>query len=68
MELLLSYNFGMENKSQKKLCENIYNTVVVLDKYCQYNADCEEIQYISPIIEFLRKESDRLCAEIFDFE
>ena len=45
------------------LSEKLYNISVVLDNYCKFNTEVEELQNISPIIEYMRNLADELCAE-----
>ena len=45
-------------------CEKIYNTCVVLDTYCKCNMKNEEIQVISPIVEYIRKLADKLYSDL----
>lgn len=45
------------------LSEKLYNISVVLDNYCKYNHEVEELQNISPIVEYLRNLADELCAD-----
>ena len=51
-------------KQNKLLSENIYNSCVVLDNFCKTNPHLEGIQHISPIVEFIRKQSDKLYVQI----
>lgn len=46
------------------LSEKIYNTCIVLDTFCKSNIQYEEIQNISPIVEFIKEMSDKLYLEI----
>ena len=48
----------------KLLSEEIYNSCVVLDNFCKTNLHLEGIQTISPIVEFIRKQSDKLYVRI----
>lgn len=41
--------------------KNIYNTLVLLENFCYYNEAIEEIVNITPVIKYLRDESDKLC-------
>ena len=50
----------MDKKEQIKLSESIYNTCRVLNNYCQNNLEYEEIQNISPIVDYLSKQADYL--------
>lgn len=45
------------------LSEKLYNISVVLDNYCKFNTEVEELQNISPIIEYMRNLADELCAD-----
>lgn len=40
---------------------NIYNTIVLLGDFCKYHQEIEEIVNITPVIEYLKDESDKLC-------
>lgn len=46
------------------LSEKIYNTIIVLDNFCKHNLEYEEIQNISPIVEFIKDKSDELHLEL----
>ena len=53
------------NKHDKiSQCEKIYNTCVVLDTYCKNNIKFEEIQIISPIVEYIRIQADKLYSDL----
>ncbi len=43
------------------IMKNIYNTLVLLENFCYYNEAIEEIVNITPVIKYLRDESDKLC-------
>lgn len=45
------------------LSEKIYNISVVLDNYCKFNTEVEELQNISPIVEYMRDLADELCSD-----
>ena len=64
MELLLSYNISMNKEMNLNQCEKIYNTCVVLDTYCKCNSKLEEIQVILPIVEYIRKQADKLYSDL----
>ena len=49
------------------LSEKIYNTCIVLDTFCKNKSEYEEIQNISPIIEFIKDLSDRLHMELMEW-
>ena len=52
------------NKRRIILSEKIYNTIIVLDNFCKNNQEYEEIQNISPIVEFIKDTSDELQVEL----
>lgn len=52
------------NKRRIILSEKIYNTIIVLDNFCKNNQEYEEIQNISPIVEFIKDTSDELHVEL----
>ncbi len=64
MELLLSYYKCMNRQDNLRQCEKIYNTCVVLDTYCKCNTKLEEIQIITPIVEYIRKQADKLYSDL----
>lgn len=49
------------------LSEKIYNTCIVLDTFCKSKMEYEEIQNISPIVEFIKETSDRLHMELLEW-
>jgi len=57
-----------EFKKLEKLSENIYNTSVVIDYFCQNQPEIEELNNITPIVSNLRKDADFLNAFFIDFE
>lgn len=50
------------------LTEKIYNTCIVLDSFCKNNIQYEEIQNISPIVEFIKEMSDKLYLEMTEWD
>lgn len=50
------------------LSERIYNTCVVLDTFCKSKNEYEEIQNISPIVQFIKEASDKLCLELSEWD
>ena len=48
------------------LAEKIYNTVVVVDYFCQNQKGIEELYNLAPIIKHLREDSDKLNAFFID--
>ncbi len=51
----------------EKLAERIYNTTVVLDYFCQKQQEYEELRNITPIIENLRRDSDKLNVYFINY-
>lgn len=51
----------------EKLAERIYNTVVVIDYFCQKQQEYEELRNITPIIENLRRDSDKLNVYFINY-
>ena len=47
-----------------KMCENMYNTSVIIDEYCQKNIMTDELQNLSALTHYLRKQCDKLLYEI----
>ena len=57
-----------EFKKLEKLSENIYNTSVVMNYFCQNQPEIEELNNFAPIDTNLRKDADVLNAFFIDFE
>ena len=51
----------------EKLAEWIYNTVVVINYFCQKQQEYEELRNITPIIENLRRDSDKLNVYFINY-
>ena len=51
----------------EKLAERIYNTTVVLDYFCQKQQEYDELRNITPIIENLRRDSDKLNVYFINY-
>ncbi len=63
------YNIAQkEFKAIFNLVENIYNTTVVVDYFCQNQKEIEELYNLSPIIKNLRKDADLLNAFFIEHE
>ena len=63
------YNISQkEFKKLEKLSENIYNTSVVMNYFCQNQPEIEELNNFAPIVTNLRKDADVLNAFFIDFE
>lgn len=58
----------MKNKNNIEICEKIYNTCIVLDSYCKNNQESEEIQAISPIVEYIRQQTDKLYVKLYNWK
>lgn len=56
-----------EIRKLEKLAERIYNTVVVIDYFCQKQQEYEELRNITPIIENLRRDSDKLNVYFINY-
>ncbi|MCQ2965109.1 MAG: hypothetical protein MJ250_00010 [Alphaproteobacteria bacterium] len=62
--------FQISEKEFKELnqrVENIYNTVVVIDYFCQNQKEIEELYNLSPIITNLRKDADYMNAFFINY-
>ena len=57
-----------EFKTIFNLVENIYNTIVVVNYFCQNQKEIEELYNLSPIIKNLRKDADLLNAFFIEHE
>ena len=57
-----------EFKKLEKLSENIYNTSVVMNYFCQNQPEIEELNNFAPIVTNLRKDATVLNAFFIDFE
>ena len=57
-----------EFKKLEKLSENIYNTSVVMNYFCQNQPEIEELNNFAPIVTNLRKDADVLNDFFIDFE
>ena len=57
-----------EFKKLEKLSENIYNTSVVMNYFCQNQPEIEELNNFAPIVTNLRKDADVLNSFFIDFE
>ena len=51
-----------EFKQLSKWSENIYNTAVVVDYFCETQPDKEECYNLAPVIKYLHREADLLNA------
>ena len=51
----------------EKLAERIYNTTVVLNYFCQKQQEYEELRNITPIIENLRRDPDKLNVYFINY-
>ncbi len=63
-------SYCLEKKEIDKFTRNaarIYNTVVVLCYFCNEQQEIEEISNITPIVNYLMRESDNLYADLLNF-
>lgn len=64
-------SYCLEKKEIDKFTRNaarMYNTVVVLCYFCNEQPEIEELSNIVPIVNYLRRESDNLYAELLDLD
>ncbi len=47
-----------------KITKNIYNITETLNCFCKFHDSIEEIANITPIVELLKDESDKLCFNL----
>ena len=65
MEKVDGYSITEKEFKQLNQCvENIYNTVIVIDYFCQNQKEIEELYNLSPITGFLLDNADRLNSLI----
>lgn len=55
------------NYSYKSI-ESIYHTITVVEIFCTYYAEIEEISNITPIINYIRKEADILYSKFINMQ
>ena len=68
MEKVIVYQIKqVDFEKLEKLAERIYNTTVVLDYFCQKQQEYEELRNITPIIENLRRDSDKLNVYFINY-
>ncbi len=63
-------SYCLEKKEIDKFTRNavrIYNTIVVLCYFCNEQQEIEEISNITPIVNYLMRESDNLYADLLNF-
>lgn len=52
-------------KAEELACK-IYNTAAILNFYCKAQGDEELLERVSPVMEHLHRDSDKLYAMFFD--
>ena len=57
-----------EFKQLSKWSENIYNTAVVVDYFCETQPEIEEFYNLAPVVKHLRNDTDVLNAFFIDHE
>ena len=68
MEKVIVYQIKqVDFEKLEKLAERIYNTTVVLDYFCQKQQEYEELRNITPIIENLRRDPDKLNVYFINY-
>jgi len=63
--------YNLTPKEFKKLCkwaEDVYNTAVVVDYFCETQPDKEECYNLAPIVKLLRRNADLINAFFIDAE
>ncbi|MDD3594589.1 MAG: hypothetical protein PHX18_08185 [Candidatus Gastranaerophilales bacterium] len=61
------YNFTQDEfKQLHKLVDDIYNTSIVIDYFCSGHREIEELDNITPVVQFLRKNADILNNMFID--
>ena len=69
MEKLISYTITSEKYEKLALLsDEIYNTDVIIAHFCNDRADIEELRNLAPIVNALKKKSDKLNAEILNWD
>lgn len=64
-------SYCLEKKEVDKFTQNaarIYNIVVVLSYFCNEQLEIEELSNIAPIVNYLRRESDNLYADLLELD
>ena len=68
MEEVKSYNLSeKEFKKLEKIAEQLFCISVVLDYFCKNQQESEDLYYITPIIKYLKQESDTINAFFINF-
>ena len=57
-----------EFRDLSKLAENAYNISVVIDYFCKNQPEVEELYNLTPVVENLRNNTDKLNAFFIDNE
>lgn len=69
MEQLNTYTITSEKYEKLALLsDEIYNTTVIIVHFCNDRADIEELSNLAPIVNDLKKKSDKLNAEILNWD
>lgn len=69
MEQLNTYTITPEKYEKLALLsDEIYNTSVIIAHFCNDRADVEELRNLAPIVNDLKKKSDKLNAEILNWD
>ncbi len=63
MEEINGYNITQkEFKKLSRLAENIYNTVIVVNYFCENQPEIEELCNLTPVVKNLLKDADAMSA------
>lgn len=65
-----SKKYKIKQKDFRKLetlAERIYNTITVIDYFCRTQQEIEELYNLTPIIGYLRRDSDTVNAYFINY-
>lgn len=67
MEKVNGYNITQKEFRQlSKWADNIYNTAVVIDYFCEKQPEIEELYNLAPVVKSLLRDADVLNAFFID--
>ncbi len=68
MDKVIFYQIKQEDfEKVEKLVEEIYNTIVVVDYFCNNQDEIEELRNITPVIKEIRHKADILYAFFINY-
>lgn len=65
----MSKKYIIENKIFKEVyskSENISNSLIILDTFCEYNDDIYELKNIHPLVKYISREAGSLSNYFFN--